>query len=311
MITRTKWLWLGISTILLILSGLSIYSFPIPKSVDFAGGTVLEFQVENEEELDRGVVEEKIRASEVNNVNLRKTGEGTFLLKSEELSEQQVAQVEQGIAELGTYSELRRETVGPSVSADLTRKAIMVVIIAIIAIIIYIAYSFRAVPKSTSSWRFGLTAVFALVHDLIITGGAMALYGHFYGFELDSLFIVALLTIMGFSVHDTIVVFDRLRENLRQDKRSEQESELAHFERVANQSVIQTISRSINTSTTVLFTLLALYLLGGETVKNFMLALIVGISIGTYSSIFVATILLVVWQTFAHKKRAATEEKIA
>ncbi|MCT4592202.1 MAG: protein translocase subunit SecF, partial [Candidatus Gracilibacteria bacterium] len=161
---------------------------------------------------------------------------------------------------------------------------------AIVAIVLFIAFSFRKVPTHTSPWKFGICAIVALVHDVLITSGVFALLGLVYGVEIDGLFITALLTVMGFSVHDTIVVFDRLRENLKQ------EQSMSKFANVANDSLNQTMARSINTSISTLFTLVALLFLGSNTLFFFLLALVVGIIVGTWSSIFIATPLLVAWQ---------------
>lgn len=313
-IVKTKMIWIIFSVTLMIFSIFFIFSYKLPMGIDFSGGTELEFQVKSNE--PKYAVEEKIKSADVKNINLRDLGQTnqtdqqgsggewkSYSLKSEELNNEQGRVVAETIGELGEYKEVRRETVGPAVSKDLTKKAIIAVILASIMIIIYIAWSFRLVPKPANSWRFGTTAVVALLHDLLITTGAMALYGHFYGFEIDSLFITAMLTIMGFSVHDTIVVFDRLRENLKQSPSLE-------FEINANNAIVQTISRSLNTSLTVIITLLALFLLGGESIHRFTLTLLVGITIGTYSSIFVATILLVFWQQWSHQKNIKKSQKI-
>ena len=156
-------------------------------------------------------------------------------------------------------------------------------------IVLYIAFSFRKVPKPTSSLRFGVAAVVALIHDVLLVIGVFAILGKFLGVEIDTMFVTALLTIIGFSVHDTIVVFDRIRENLLKNSGKK-------FIEVANLSVVQTLARSLNTSLTVIFVLFALLLFGGETIKWFIVALLVGIISGTYSSIFNATALLVFWE---------------
>ncbi len=299
---KTKWIWVGFSGILIILSILAILFYKIPLGIDFAGGTDFEFKIESD--IQKIAVEEKLKEAEVKNINLRILEQGsggvTFSLKSEEIPPEKVKVISEKLGELGKFSEIKRETVGPAVSKDLTRKAVIAIILASIMIIIYIAWSFRSVPKPASSWNFGTTAVIALLHDLIIASGAMAIYGHFYGFEIDSLFITAMLTIMGFSVHDTIVVFDRFRENLRH-------SPSLSFSENVNNAIIQTITRSLNTSLTVIITLLALTIFGGESTYKFTLTLIIGIFIGTYSSIFVATTLLVLFDDY--KKNKITKNK--
>ena len=198
---------------------------------------------------------------------------------------------------LGEFEETRFTTVGPTVGDSLRSKAVLAVIIASVMIVLYIAFAFRRVPRYIGKWRFGLTAVVALVHDLIIMIGLYIYLGAIVGVEIDALFITALLTILGFSVHDTIVVFDRIREKLKFQKRDES------FEDVANQAVNETFARSINTSFSVLLTLSALAILGSESIRYFVISLIIGIISGTYSSIFVATPLLVDWQALLKKKK--------
>jgi preprotein translocase subunit SecF len=186
--------------------------------------------------------------------------------------------------------ELSFETVGPTIGRELKQRAVVAVVLVLLAIIVYITWAFRRVSTGpVSSWVFGLSALMALIHDVFMVIGAFALLGHFFGIEVSALFVTALLTVLGFSVHDTIVVFDRVRERLRS-------SAAQTFEGVVNESLNQTLVRSINTSLTTVLVLVALYLFGGASIKFFVLALIIGIISGTYSSIFVATPLLVVYQ---------------
>ncbi|MBI4099658.1 protein translocase subunit SecF [Candidatus Microgenomates bacterium] len=182
----------------------------------------------------------------------------------------------------------RSETVGPVIGKETTANAIYSVGLASLAIILYIAYAFRGIPKPYSSWKFGVAAVVALLHDVLVVVGVFSLLGHFAGVQVDALFVTALLTVIGFSVHDTIVVFDRIRENLRKLS--------GPFSQIVNQSLLETLARSLSTSLTVLLTLLALLLFGGETIRYFVLALFIGVFSGTYSSIFNAAPLLVIWE---------------
>jgi len=185
-----------------------------------------------------------------------------------------------------TFEELKFESVGPIIGNELKQKSIYAIIIVMLAIIAYIAYAFRQVSYPVESWKYGVSAIVALLHDITIVPGVFAVLGHFAGVQIDAYFITALLTLLGFSVHDTIVTFDRIRENLhrKQDKT---------FEEVVNISVNETIVRSLNTSLLTVFVLLAVFLFGGETVKYFVLALFLGIIVGTYSSIFIASPLLI------------------
>ncbi len=186
------------------------------------------------------------------------------------------------------------DTVGPSIASDTTRSAFLAVAVAALVIMCYIAFAFRKVGSVGQSFRYGASAIIALLHDALVVLGLWAIFGHFFGFKVDSLFLTAILTVIGFSVHDTIVVFDRIRENM-----SRRTSE--PFETIVDASLIQTLNRSLNTSLTVLFTLSALTLFGGESIQEFTLALLIGIASGTFSSIFNASMILTVWETGEYK----------
>jgi preprotein translocase subunit SecF len=192
------------------------------------------------------------------------------------------------------------ETIGPVIGQETTLNALKAVGIASILIILYITWSFRSVPKPASSFRFGICAIIALIHDVLVVVGVFAILGHFFGVEIDSLFVTAILTIIGFSVHDTIVVFDRIRENLRRNGGE-------NFAKTANESIIQTIGRSLNTSLTVILVLFTLLLFGGESIRWFVVALLIGIISGTYSSIFNASPLLVLWHEFSARRHSGEE----
>ena len=183
---------------------------------------------------------------------------------------------------------------GPIIGSELKRKSVWAIAIALFFIVSYISWAFRKVSYPVESWKYGIAAILALAHDIILPLGVFSALGHFYGVEIDSLFLTAILTVLGFSVHDTIVVFDRIRENLFKHVQID-------FEATVNKSVNETIMRSINTSLTTLLVLVALYLFGGESIRYFTLTLIIGITVGTYSSIFVASPLLVDWHRFSAK----------
>ncbi len=187
------------------------------------------------------------------------------------------------------------ETVGPTVGGETTRKALMSVLISSFVIMLYIAYSFKDIPKPYSSLKFGISAIIAMLHDAFVVIGTFSILGHYLNVEVDALLITALLTIIGFSVHDTIVVFDRIRENLNKLSKS------STFEEVANYSLVETLNRSLTTSLTVVITLFALVVLGGSSIRYFVIALLVGIVSGTYSSIFTATPILVLWEAYSGK----------
>ncbi len=293
---RYNWLWFTISLVLIIPGIIGLAAFGLKVGIDFRGGLLIELKFDEQSEEVNQKIREALGEINLENLVVQSAGQGSVLLRTEPVDEEKHQQILTRLHEqIGQAEEIRFENVGPTVSKDLTRKAIIAVIVASFAIIFYIAYAFRGVPKPASSWRFGLTAAAALLHDLLFVVGMFAILGHFYHYEVDSLFITALLTVMGFSVHDTIVVFDRIRENLKRFP-------ALSLAENANISLGQTLARSLATSLTVIFVLLTLFLLGGETTKPFILALLLGITIGTYSSIFNATPLLVVWETRATRR---------
>lgn len=284
---KKKIFWLGFSGVLLALAIISLAVWRLRLGLDFAGGSVLEIS-----KLTMSKDETTKRLAELNleNLTVTQAGQGGALIKTKPIDEAKKKEI---LEKLGG-DEARFETVGPTVSKDLIKKSLLAVAVASAAIVFYLAYAFRKTGDTVSSWRFGGTAIVALIHDLVITIGGFSLAGHFLGYEVDGLFITALLTVLGFSVHDTIVVFDRIRENLKLHPE-------ADFEQIVNASLVQTIARSLNTSLTVILVLLAMYLLGGQTIKPFVFALLLGITVGTYSSIFVAAPLLVFWQARKRK----------
>jgi len=291
-----KW-WFIISGIVIIPGIISLIVWGLPLGIDFKGGTLLEISFNKS--VTSQDIKQALTDSNIKDLTIQKTGDNQVLIRTTPLDKEAELKLKSTLNEkIGESREIRLETVGPTVSKDLTTKAILAVGLAALAIILYIAFVFRKVPKPANSWRFGICSVLALLHDLLFVIGAYSILGHFYGFEVDGMFIVALLTIMGFSVHDTIVVFDRIRENLKLHPSG-------NFEEIANRSVIQTLARSLNTSLTLVLVLLALVFLGGASIKNFVVTLLIGVIIGTYSSIFNATPLLVVWQNWIQKKQLA------
>ena len=290
-------IWYLISLVLIVPGIIALILWGLPLGIDFKGGTLLDIQYNNPG-VQREQIQEKLQANSINEASIQQGSDNTFLIRTTPLDQETVKKLSEGLGQIGEYKQNRLDTVGPTVSADLAVRSLIALIVAAIAIIIYIAIAFRKVPKPVSSWKFGVCAVLALTHDLLFVVGGFAILGHYFNYEINSLFITALLTVMGFSVHDTIVVFDRVRENLRQ-------SPSLDFEKNVNNSILTTLNRSLNTSFTVIIVLLALYLLGGESLKHFVLALLLGVAIGTYSSIFNAAPLLVSWQSWTMKRLRA------
>ncbi len=280
----------------------SLLIWGLKPSIDFTGGSLMEIKFNTERPaIDQ--IQSGLSDLNLGELRVQPAGDRNIILRfktvDEETHQKILSQLKSKFKDVKNDSgpvliEERFESIGPIIGKELARKAWMAIVLASIAIILYIAFAFRKVSKPVESWKYGIAAVIALIHDILIVVGLFAILGHFAGFEVDSLFITALLTILGFSVHDTIVVFDRTRENLAKHYS-------ADFEEVVNDSINQTIARSINTSLSTLLVLIALYFLGGKTIANFALALIVGIIVGTYSSIFVASPLVVTWHNLSKK----------
>jgi len=295
MTKKLIYLWFGISLAVIIPGVLALSFWGLKLGIDFVGGTLLEVRFNQPLQIEQ--VRGALKEADLGDAQIQPEGQNSFLIRVKEITNDQANAVMSKFAEkFGFTEKLRLETVGPTISTDLTRKAFISVIIASIFIVLYIAFAFRKVPKPVTSWRFGICAVVALVHDVLVVTGIFAILGKFFNIEVDSMFVTAILTVIGFSVHDTIVVFDRIRENLI-TRRTES------FEETANISVVQTLGRSLNTSLTVLFVLLALFLFGGKSIQTFVLALLIGITTGTYSSIFNATPLLIVWQKWVERRK--------
>ncbi|GIW61455.1 MAG: protein-export membrane protein SecF [Patescibacteria group bacterium] len=290
--------WYFFVSLLVIIPGvISLFLYGLKLSVEFTGGSrmTLIFPKEVNEKIVSQV--RKAFAEEKVNVYTIQPAKNSVIIRTEPLQKQEDIKILSSLEkEVGKFKQESFETIGPTIGKETTRKAFYSVMIASVLIVLYIALSFRKVPKPASSWRFGITAIIAVLHDVLLLVGIFSLLGHFYNVEIDSLFITALLTIIGFSVHDTIVVFDRIRENLLRVSG-------VSFEKIVNDSILQTIVRSLNTSLTALLVLFSLLLFGGESIRWFIVALFIGILSGTYSSIFNAAPLLVVWHNWAMKKR--------
>ena len=294
-----------LSGLFLGLSILSLAIWGVKPGVDFSGGSVLEVNF-TENNPGKTVVVEKIDSLKLDlgDYSVRETGDSGYIVRLKSIDEAQKGQIIGSLETLGKMEEKRFNTIGPVLGAELRNKAIMSFVLVLILITLFIAYAFRHVSKPVSSWKYGYVAILTLLHDMLIPIGVFSVMGHFYGVEVDTLFIVAILVILGYSINDTIIVFDRIRENLskvRDDERNEK------FEEVVGAGLKQTIGRSVNTSFTTLLALLAIYFIGGEVTKYFALALVIGVIAGAYSSIFFASPMLVSIKNRQDKK--ATELK--
>ncbi|MFA5889125.1 MAG: protein translocase subunit SecF [Candidatus Paceibacterota bacterium] len=290
-IVNHRKLFFILSILLVVGSFLSIYVYGLNFGIDFKGGSILEVSY-TENRLDTEEIKTELNKLNLGSYILTPFGEKSFILRAKEITPAEKTTI------LGVFSknssvqitEERFNSVGPTVGSELKNKAYLAIIIVIICIVLFITFAFRKVSFPVSSWKYGLSTIIALAHDVIIPTGIYVAWAHYRGGEIDLLFVTALLAILGYSVHDTIVVFDRVRENLRlvHDTRAKET-----FIETVGKSVTQTFGRSINTSLTIFLALIALYFIGGEATRNFAFVLLIGVVAGTYSSIFIASTLLV------------------
>lgn len=281
---------------LIVVAGISALSmWGLRFGLDYTGGSLMEVSFA-ESKPDAVEIEKLFQAENLAPVSVQPAIGNSVILKFRTIDEVKHQELLAKFANIkaGAVKETRFESVGPIIGSELKRKSVWAIAIALFFIVSYISWAFRKVSYPVESWKYGIAAILALAHDIILPLGVFSVLGHFYGVEIDSLFVTAILTVLGFSVHDTIVVFDRIRENLFKHVQID-------FEATVNKSVNETIMRSINTSLTTLLVLVALYLFGGESIRYFTLTLIIGITVGTYSSIFVASPLLVDWHRFSAK----------
>jgi len=299
-IIKYRKFWFILSGLLIAGSILAVIFFGLNYSTDFKGGSILEISYTNEK-LSLEEAKSSLDSLNLGGYSLRPSGEKNFVLRSREISQAEKSQIENALSQNGELQikEERFNSVGPVVSENLKKKSYWAIGLVILLIVLFITFAFRKVSKPISSWKYGLATIIALAHDVIIPTGIYIIYGYFTGAEIDLLFITALLAILGYSVHDTIVVFDRVRENLR---KNEEYRNKETFEEMVGRSVTQTFGRSINTSLTIFLTLLALLLIGSPSTQDFAFVLLIGLIAGTYSSIFVASPLLVVFEKLRKKK---------
>jgi preprotein translocase subunit SecF len=283
---RRYWFF-GLSLLVIVPGMIFLALGGMHPAIDFTGGSLLQLQFTAGPVPQPASVEGALASLGIAGANVQTVGTDSIAIRSQEMDTTTKDKVAKALsARFGAATVTQYESVGPALGSEVAQRAAGAVALAAVAITLYITYAFRRVPNA---FRFGIAAVTAMIHDVLVVIGGEAILGHFLGWQADSLFLTALLTVIGFSVHDTIVVFDRIRENELQYKR-------VPFETIVNHSVVQTLDRSINTSLTVLLTLFALALFGGVTTRHFVLILLLGMASGTYSSIFNAAAILVVWE---------------
>lgn len=285
-IVKYKSLFIGVALLMVAGSMFLVSTFGIKKGIDFTGGTVIEisYATSSVQKIDTAVLEEQ-------GVKVFSTGAISYKFISTKLFEETDALLKGSLDNVKyPFSVTQVNTVGPTLGKEMTKKAIIAIVVVVIAILGFIAFAFREVSLPIASWKYGIVAMITIIHDIVIPVGVYAYLSHYYGAEVDTLFVVALLTVMAVTISDKIVVFDRIRENLKT-----QGTKKKSFEEIVGESIAQTFTRSINTSLTTVLSLVALYFFGPTSTQFFSLTLMVGIVVGTYSSIFVAAPILTIW----------------
>lgn len=296
-IVKNRKIFYAISALLIGFSVFAVSFFGLNFGIDFTGGSIVEVEFKEQTDIspiinDLGYGESIVRSTDNNG----------YIMRTRNLSEPERQVLASAFEEKGGTIK-RFDSVGPILGEELQKKAIWSIILVVLAIIIFITYVFRHVSEPVASWKYGMVAIIALAHDVIVPTGIFAYLGRNGGFEIDTLFITALLVILGFSVHDTIVVFDRTREHLKNGDLKKNS-----FENVVGRAISETFSRSINTSLTTIIALVVLWVVGPESTHNFALVMIIGIITGTYSSIFIGSPLLVTLEKWQANKQAKTSK---
>lgn len=313
--TRYRKIYFSFSIVLILVSVVFLAIFRLNPGIDFTGGSIMEIEYKEERPSNQNILE-KLQGFDLGNIHIQTTGERGVIIKMKDISEdvhreilQSLSQDVELVPEEGgeegdmqmqitmiDLEEKRFESIGPVIGQELREKTILVAAVALISMIIYIAFSFRKVQRPMKSWQYGIISVIALFHDILIPLGVFSLLGRYYGIEITIPVVTALLAVLGYSINNTVVVFDRIRENLLKKG--------GEFDEIVDVSLNQTLSRQINTSLTTLFVAGAIYFFGGLTLQYFALALILGILAGTYSSIFLAGPLLFSWNNIKEKRRS-------
>ncbi len=299
MIVKYRWFFFALSALLVIASLVGFGLYGLKLGIDFTGGTLVEMSYTTAP--DKSTLESSLAPLSLGTYSVRQAGSNDYIIRTRNTTQEERTAIVAELSKIGTDASVKSvASIGPTLGTELARKSIVAIVLVIVAIVFYIAFAFRKVSRPISSWGYGIIAVITLIHDVIIPVGVFAWLGYFIGIEVDALFVAAILTVLGFSVHDTIVVFDRTRENL---KLNQQHGTNEDFELTVGKSVRQTFTRSINTSMTVVIVLLLLFFFGSATTQDFTLALLIGIVAGTYSSICLASPLLVAWERMRAAKK--------
>jgi preprotein translocase subunit SecF len=284
-ITGKRFALLIITEIIVLIGIIALAVFGLKPGIEFSSGSMLTMNFE--QEVDQSELREELVNLGYSNAIIQRTAAGDFFIRTQELTSDEKIALEEALgARFGTMTEREFYSVSSMVAAETVHNAIIAVAIAAVGILLYITWAFRRMPKP---FHYGICAIIALVHDVVLVTGIFAILGAIMGWEINLMFITGVLAVIGYSINNTVVVFDRIRENLRRGVHPD-------FEMVVNNSLVETLSRSLNTSLTTLFVVLALLLFVGASIQNFALVMLIGIIVGTYSSLFVAPTLLIVWE---------------
>jgi preprotein translocase subunit SecF len=295
-IVKYRHIWYTISAVVLLTSLIGVGAYGLKQGIDFTGGSILAMRFEQRPSITDTDAALRNAVTDLGAVVIQPAGESDIQIRTSALNEDEHSAVLTAFSQsFGTSTELRFDAIGPVIGKELREKSLQGLLVTLVLILLYVAWAFRKVSGSVKSWQYGAVTIAAAFHDIIVPVGVFAFLGHFYGVEIGTPFVAAILTILGYSITDTIVVLDRVRENMQ--KRD------GTFAEIVEMSIQQTLLRSFNTSVTTLLALIAIYLFGGATLHDFTLTLIIGISVGTYSSIFIASPLLVTMDKWARAKK--------
>jgi preprotein translocase subunit SecF len=299
-IVKYRKIFYGLSILLIAISVFSFWKFGVSVGIDFTGGNLLEVTYPDGRP-EKDLISESIKNAKFDNVLVQPVGENGFSIKTQEINAEQKESLKKAVSLQGEVKivEEKNTTIGPSAGEELVTKAYIAIIVVVALIVLFVTFAFRKVSEPVQSWKYGLATIIALGHDIVLPFGAFVIYSYYFGGQIDMLFVSALLAILGFSVHDTIVVFDRIRESLRLQKENRENDS---FENIVGKSVTQTMGRSINTSLTTFIVLITFYILGPESTKHFTFTLMAGIIAGTYSSVFIASPILVTFNKLFKRK---------
>ncbi|MBZ1345231.1 MAG: protein translocase subunit SecF [Candidatus Nealsonbacteria bacterium] len=280
-------IYLIFSGFLILISFIFLIFFGLNFGIDFTGGSILEIEYKNERPSNQ-VIRESLIGLDLGEFIIQPTNERGVILRMKEISPEIHQQIIQKLKEKGDLEEQRFESIGPVIGRELRERIKLVTFISLLVILFYITLAFRKISKPIASWQYGISSIICLFHDVLIPLGIFSILGNYYHIQITIPVVIAFLIVIGYSINNTVVVFDRIRENIL--KRTGQT-----YEETVNLSLNQTLSRCLHTSLTTLFVLIAIFFFGGETLKYFALALILGIIAGTYSSLFLASPILVFW----------------